>query len=798
MANQDIEAKTQVFYDAPAARPAPTVQTGVFAWIRDNLFRSWSDVVLTLLSIFIIYYTVTGFFNWTIGDANWWAITFNFRQFMVGRYEAALEWRVVAVTLFTVFALGMGVAVWIRQLARLASIVIVSTLLIIFLVPAVVYALVPKPPVYMTVGTDFTVTTAAQTIRPEVAFLGRANETITVQLAPIANDTELSQLHGFMEGSTNSLLNAARRRLLDLDRKAELEDILTRHESSDIPVLTRNQHALLSAEFERLRVPDVVTEQIKLNTATAEITILDGTTREPLHDAVQLSNESDTLRITLPKDGWYIISKTLLDTDDAIDIVQVTGVDPIQRLSISQGSAGFATSYIRMTDYYRTLDVIPQVNGNPMPFFVINEHQYRGSHDFLAYMRLYLAPFFQEHNTNLAILLVLGVAGYWSVLLLNRITDKRTVTRIASIVMILVPFFIWIMVTGFSVPEILNTMLILGAFALLAFINAAAANFGRTVLSIALLLGGVALTTAMPFIIFAPHYGFGILPVFNLIVIVPAIAFWFIGSDSYGVADASETRRRLLVTGAIWLALILIPYLLVNVAGLSPRASYPDWFLRLSDQRNWGGLLLTIMLTIFGIVASFPIGVLLALGRRSSLPTIKYGCVLFIELIRGSPFVTVLFLGQLMIPLINPSLAEVPAATRALVATVIFSAAYLAENVRGGLQSLPPGQAEAGKAVGLSGWQVIYFITMPQALRAVIPALVGQFISLFKDTSLVAIVGLIDLTGFVNVMVVQAEFPSTRSEGLLFITLIYFVFSYVMSYISRLLEASGSGSVRRI
>ena len=153
---------------------------------------------------------------------------------------------------------------------------------------------------------------------------------------------------------------------------------------------------------------------------------------------------------------------------------------------------------------------------------------------------------------------------------------------------------------------------------------------------------------------------------------------------------------------------------------------------------------------------------------------------------------------QLMIPLINPAFAQVPGTIRALVAVIMFSAAYLAENVRGGLQSLPPGQTEAARALGMAAWQITLLITLPQALRAVIPALVGQFIALFKDTSLVAIVGLIDLTGFVNIMAVQAEFIGTRAEGLLFITLIYFVFSYVMSYISRLLEASGSGSTRRL
>ena len=132
-----------------------------------------------------------------------------------------------------------------------------------------------------------------------------------------------------------------------------------------------------------------------------------------------------------------------------------------------------------------------------------------------------------------------------------------------------------------------------------------------------------------------------------------------------------------------------------------------------------------------------------------------------------------------------------------MVAVTLFSAAYLAENVRGGLQSLPPGQEEAGKAVGLPGWRITLHITLPQALRAVIPALVGQFISLYKDTSLVAIVGLIDITGVATGIAAQTEFQGLRRETYIFIAIIYFIFSFMMSLVSRRIEASGAGAARR-
>lgn len=217
-----------------------------------------------------------------------------------------------------------------------------------------------------------------------------------------------------------------------------------------------------------------------------------------------------------------------------------------------------------------------------------------------------------------------------------------------------------------------------------------------------------------------------------------------------------------------------------------------------TDLGRWGGLFLTFMLTVVGIVASFPIGVALALGRRADgLPAIKYFCVTFIEVVRGVPLITVLFLASLALPLVNPALATVPQAVRAMVAITLFSAAYLAENVRGGLQSVPPGQVEAAKALGMNPVQITTRITLPQALRAVIPALVGQFISLFKDTSLVAIVGLLDLTKNADNVVAQPEYIGLRQETYIFIAIMYFVFSYVMGYVSRRLERSGSGSARQ-
>lgn len=211
------------------------------------------------------------------------------------------------------------------------------------------------------------------------------------------------------------------------------------------------------------------------------------------------------------------------------------------------------------------------------------------------------------------------------------------------------------------------------------------------------------------------------------------------------------------------------------------------------ETNLWGGLLVTVALATIGIVASFPLGVLLALGRRSKLPVVKAFCTLYIEVIRGVPLITVLYIGSLILPLFLPRTMEPPSGlVRAMVAITLFSAAYLAENVRGGLQSLPKGQTEAAQALGMSYFQTTLLITLPQALRAVIPALVGQFISLFKDTSLVAIVGLFDLLGIAQQVSRQPDWlgipGGVNREMLVTISIIYFVVCFTMSRISQRVE----------
>ena len=202
---------------------------------------------------------------------------------------------------------------------------------------------------------------------------------------------------------------------------------------------------------------------------------------------------------------------------------------------------------------------------------------------------------------------------------------------------------------------------------------------------------------------------------------------------------------------------------------------------------SWGGLLLTLILAAVGIVVSFPLGVLLALGRRSNLPAIKWVSTAYIETVRGVPLVTILFMAQIMVPIFLPDF-RIDKILRAMLGITLFSAAYMAENVRGGLQAIPTGQHEAAHALGLNYPLTMLLVILPQALRSVIPAIVGQFISLFKDTSLVTVIGLLDLLGIAKTVIANPDWLGLQAEVYLFAAIVYFVFSYSMSYISLRIE----------
>lgn len=254
-----------------------------------------------------------------------------------------------------------------------------------------------------------------------------------------------------------------------------------------------------------------------------------------------------------------------------------------------------------------------------------------------------------------------------------------------------------------------------------------------------------------------------------LVVILFCVLFWI-------SSRRSAWRKELAL---IWIAMLGLIGLLMwgGVFGL------PE-----VGQDRWGGLPVTLILSTFGLAFGFPLGVLVALGRRSQLPAIRMLSTLYVELIRGVPLVSLLFMASVMFPLFLPDGLNIDKLLRAQIAIILFAGAYLAEVVRGGLQALPKGQYEGADALGLGYWQKMGLIVVPQALRLVIPPLVNTFIGFFKDTSLVLIIGIFDLLTAGKTAVVEPAWQGFSLEVFIFVGLIYFVFCFFMSRYSQNLE----------
>ncbi len=272
------------------------------------------------------------------------------------------------------------------------------------------------------------------------------------------------------------------------------------------------------------------------------------------------------------------------------------------------------------------------------------------------------------------------------------------------------------------------------------------------------------------------------------------------GQFMYGFYP-SELRWRVDVT--VWLAIIGVAPLFIKRTphkafyGIGFLVIYPlvaFWLLHgglglqeVSTSR-WGGLMLTLVIAYVGIVGALPLGILLALGRRSKLPAIKVICVTFIEFWRGVPLITVLFMSSVMLPLFLPEGMNLDKLLRALVMVIFFEAAYIAEVVRGGLQAIPKGQYEAAAGLGLGYWRSTALVILPQALKMVIPGIVNTFIALFKDTSLVIIIGLFDLLNSIKQATTDPKWLGMSTEGYVFAALVYWIFCFSMSRYSMRLE----------
>lgn len=281
----------------------------------------------------------------------------------------------------------------------------------------------------------------------------------------------------------------------------------------------------------------------------------------------------------------------------------------------------------------------------------------------------------------------------------------------------------------------------------------------------------MALGAGLAFILIALYFGWDVWRDW-LIAVVILLAFYPVGL---------YLPRGALIAALAWF--FYLPFIFFIIAGTRYVATLPPVASNL-----WGGLLLTLLLTIVGNFGALPLGILLALGRRSKLPVIRYFSIGYIEVIRGVPLVTILYMAAVLLPFFLPIGVRPDQVVRAMIGLILFEAAYQAENVRGGLQAISRGQYEAAHALGLSGAQTTVLIILPQALRAVIPALFNSFISLFKDTSLVAIIGLFEVVRIARTILAQSEWLGTHREVFLFAFLIYLAFNLAFTYGSRRME----------
>jgi general L-amino acid transport system permease protein len=250
---------------------------------------------------------------------------------------------------------------------------------------------------------------------------------------------------------------------------------------------------------------------------------------------------------------------------------------------------------------------------------------------------------------------------------------------------------------------------------------------------------------------------------------------------TYGIARGTESPPAPMLRSVLLFFGVVFVVLLVCAA---------DFGLRHVETEVWGGLLVTLVIAVTGIVASLPIGILLALGRRSQMPVVRLVSVIFIEFWRGIPLITVLFMSSVVLPLFLPDGVTFDKLLRALIGVALFSSAYMAEVVRGGIQALPKGQYEGAMALGLNYWQMMRMIILPQALKLVIPGIVNSFIALFKDTTLVLIIGLFDFLGMIQSSFTDSKWasPVQSLSGYLFAAFVFWLFCFSMSRYSIFME----------
>ncbi len=673
----------------------PDTSKGLVGWLRDNLFSTWYNTILTCLGLVFLFFFFRFFFTWVFTQANWAVIPANLQIHMIGSYPIEQVWRIGIVFCTLLALLGFSAGIW-RGMVLKIAIAVASVGLLLLLIPLDV----------VKAGEDTSATLEFNLNIFYLVFVKR-----------------IWLLGGLV------LLTASF--LLGRDQNTYKRSVIIGWALSFPLTMIVLRGSGQNADLQILMLDSYPTEQIwRIGILLCTLSVL-------------LGLSAAIWRGTVLKIAIAITAVGLLLLLIPLEIIQ---------------EVDNASTTLKF---------------NPNIFYLI------------FFKRIWLLGG-----------LVLLVATY----LLGR--DKNTYKRSVitgwilsfPLAMIILHGFgdntdlQILMLESYTTEQVWRIGILLCTLSVLLGLSAAIWRGIVLKIAIAIAAGGL-LLLLLPLDIVTEgdnaaktlKFNFNIINFINLIFLK---RIWLLGSLVLFVITFLLGRDK--IAGERWVItgwVLSFPLTMIVLREFGKTLS-----MTTISTAEWGGLLITLILAAVGIIACFPIGVLLALGRRSQLPAIRWVSTVYIETIRGVPLITILFMVDVLLPIFMYGDFQLDTVIRVMVAFTLFSAAYMAENVRGGLQAIPSGQVEAAQAVGLTYSKTMMFIVLPQAIRAVIPAIVGQSIALFKDTSLVFIVGLTELMGIRQRVLANPDWGGLHAEVSIFVAIIYFVFSYSMSIVSQKIE----------
>jgi len=697
------QKSSQEMYVAPVEEPRsrrpPISEVGLIKWLRDNLFGSWVDVILTVVTLVGAGFILYGMLDWILFQAQWEVVFLNQATLNTGNQFPKSEiWRIELVAFLVVFLSLLSVGVW-GRIARGFAITLAIIGAIMVIVP---WATTPveEPVIYMY--------TEAGYLNRQVNFVADEGQEITFTIDPLtdASDYQISNISGYIEN--------------DNQQNNTSFDAFNNRTASVVTFL------------------DVEPSEYDLNMAI-EIWDADGALIQS-SDYTQGTTEITVFTWEAPADGWFtyaIINNAEASGENGAAFVTIDNLEVFR--STSQGRE------LRLDKYGPQ----PELDCSGCATSLNrSDLRFQGKRTLAQWFSLQLAPYLLESRGFFFIAAIVGIIAYF----IGQVAVKNSFN----------------IVNDDLLDKTARFMLFVSGIAFVGYILIQISSW------------------------FIQQGDFEALQFFTLVAFVISLGIYAI--IQFMKDDPKASSRAVTI---LWM--LSIPIILSVVTGFESSAVPVSESLPAIPTGDLGGLFLTLLLSAVAIIASFPIGMALALGRQSDLPVVSLLSTLLIEVFRGVPLITLLFMGRLILPFFGFGLGDVDLVIRIIVVLTLFISAYLAEVIRGGLQVVPKGQIEAAYALGLNGFSTTTLIILPQALRAVIPAIMGQAVSLFKDTSLVYIVSLFEILGTMNQLLgdSQTGYIAFPREGYLYVGIVFFVFSYVMADISRRIERTGSGAIRR-